>query len=78
MVGGFVENVSVDKSGRFVIPKKVRAEFDTNVFSVEVEKDAIVLRPKKGLRGLFGTFPDLDMKEFEKWKREEVERENSS
>ncbi len=73
-----MENVTVDKSGRFVIPKKVRAGFDTNVFSLEVEKDAIVLRPKKGLRGLFGKFPELDMEEFKRWKRGEVERENSS
>lgn len=73
-----MENVTVDKSGRLVIPKKVRESFDTNVFSVQVEKNAIVLRPKTGLRGLFGAFPDLDMEEFKKWKKEEVERENSS
>ena len=72
-----MENVTVDKSGRLVIPKKVRDEFDTNVFSVEVEKNSIVLRPKKGLRGLFGKFPGI-MEGFAEWKKEEVERENSS
>ena len=64
-------------------PKKAeikrRAKLVGNIVNPEnYAKNIIyVLEKCMGLHGLFGKFPGLDMKEFEKWKKDEVERENA-
>ncbi len=73
-----MEYVTVDQSGRLVLPKKVRREFDTNVFQLELERNSIRLKPKKGLLGLFGRVPGIGAKGFLRKKKEEVKREDSS
>ena len=71
-----MEFVSLDKSGRLVLPKKVRDEIGARTFEVTVERKEVVLRPRKGLAGLFGKMPGLDVKEFDRQRREEIRHEN--
>ena len=73
-----MEYVTLDKSGRMIMPKKIRQEFETNVFEVNIEKSKIVLKPTAGLAGLFGVAPELNVNEYLKEKKEAARRENSS
>ncbi|MFH1200440.1 MAG: AbrB/MazE/SpoVT family DNA-binding domain-containing protein [Candidatus Micrarchaeota archaeon] len=66
----------MDKSGRLVLPKKVRDEVGGRVFEVTVEKKSVVLRPRKGLAGLFGKTPGLGIAGFDRHRREEMAHEN--
>lgn len=73
-----MEIVTVDKSGRVVLPKKVRDHFDGREFEVLVEKNAIVLKARKGFLGLFGKAPELDMPGFDRQRRKEIVDEDSA
>ncbi len=59
--------VRIDKSGRILLPKKVRDEIGSESFSLEVEKEKLVLRRIKGIEEMRGSMPSLT---FEVWKRE--------
>ena len=53
--------ITVDATGRMVLPKKIRDHYNANRFEVRETKGHIELIPVKPLSSLFGIFPDLDM-----------------
>jgi AbrB family looped-hinge helix DNA binding protein len=55
------ELVTVDRSGRLVLPKKIRNLFDANRFEVKVMENHIELVPVKPIRSLLGILPDLNL-----------------
>ncbi|MDI6640434.1 MAG: hypothetical protein QMC77_07335 [Methanocellales archaeon] len=68
--------VVVDRHGRIVIPKRVRKIFKTNRFEIDVKKEKIELMPIKSLDELFGSLPELDLKQIKKEHEEEVRHEH--
>ena len=72
-----MEEVAVDKAGRLVLPKPIRTRFDTSVFTVEVVRNTVVLKPRRNLLCWFGKFPDADADGFLRWKKEESGREDA-
>ncbi|MDY6964977.1 MAG: AbrB/MazE/SpoVT family DNA-binding domain-containing protein [Halobacteriota archaeon] len=52
--------VTMDKSGRIVIPMKIRSRFDTNRFELRADTGKIELIPIKPLGSLFGTLPEIE------------------
>ena len=59
--------VSIDESGRMVLPKKIRDVVRSDRFSVEVVSgDRIVFTPIHPPKRMFGSMPDLDIKGFQK------------
>ena len=71
-----MENICLDKNGRMVLPKKIREKFDTNVFEIETEKNKIVLKPLESLKSVMGKYPGLDIEEFRKERKKEIENEH--
>ncbi len=55
------EIIKMDRSGRILLPKKVRSTFRTNCFEILANNDRIELRPVTPIQGLFGVLPDLDI-----------------
>jgi len=53
--------ITVDATGRMVLPKKIRDHYNANRFEVRETKGHIELIPVKPLSSLLGIFPDLDM-----------------
>ena len=53
--------ITVDATGRMVLPKKIRDRFESNRFTVREAGGHIELIPVKPLRSLLGIFPDLDI-----------------
>lgn len=74
--GDFMVFVNIDKAGRMVLPKAIRDKFETNTFEVATRKNEIILKPKKGLLGLFGKFPKIDVEKFRKEHKEEAKNEH--
>jgi len=68
--------VVIDKQGRMVIPKNVRKIFKTSKFEIDVKKEKIELKPIKSLDELFGSLPELDLKQIRKEHEEEVRHEH--
>lgn len=52
--------ITIDATGRMVLPKKIRDHYNSNRFEVRETKGHIELIPVKPLRSLLGIFPDLD------------------
>jgi len=71
-----VEIVTIDRSGRLVLPKKIRDNFNTDRFEVRSTADAIELVPVKPLRSLLGALPDLDIRRIYREHDEDVDRED--
>lgn len=75
--------VKVHKKGVIVIPAEVRRKLnitENSYLELEVEGDKIVLRKTMTLLDAFGVDRDLGevlLKEYERYKREEIEKENS-
>jgi AbrB family looped-hinge helix DNA binding protein len=71
------EIVTIDRSGRLVLPKKIRNSFDTDRFEVRTTESVIELVPVKSLRSLLGALPDLDIDTIYKEHDEDVEEEEA-
>lgn len=52
--------ITVDATGRFVLPKKIRDNYPANRFEVREMEGHIELVPVKPLGSLLGILPDLD------------------
>jgi bifunctional DNA-binding transcriptional regulator/antitoxin component of YhaV-PrlF toxin-antitoxin module len=72
------EMITIDRSGRFVLPKKIRNYFATSRFEVAVNKGKIELIPVKPLRTLLGALPDIDIDAIRQEHEEEIEREDAN
>ena len=53
--------VTIDTTGRMVIPKKIREHYGANRFVVRETQGHIELIPVKPIRSLLGILPDLDL-----------------
>lgn len=71
------EIITIDPSGRLVLPKKIRNSFDTDRFEVRKNDDSIELIPVKPLHSLFGILPEIDMEKIYREHNLEVEREDA-
>ncbi len=72
------ELLKMDKSGRIVIPGRIRKKFPAGLFTVDVDDERIELRPVRSLPSLFGTVPGIDMKRLYEEHEEEVRDEQSA
>ncbi|OPY37082.1 MAG: hypothetical protein A4E35_01545 [Methanoregula sp. PtaU1.Bin051] len=71
------EVITIDRSGRLVLPKKIRNSFDTDRFEVRTTDSMIELIPVRSLRSLLGALPDLDTEKIYKEHEEEVKEEDA-
>lgn len=69
--------ITVDTTGRMVLPKKIRDRFESNRFRVRETEGHIELIPVKPLSSLFGIFPDLDIEAIYRDHDREVEEEDA-
>jgi len=69
--------ITVDATGRMVLPKKIRDRFESNRFRVRETEGHIELIPVKPLSSLFGIFPDLDIEAIYRDHDREVEEEDA-
>ena len=53
--------ITMDATGRMVLPKKIRDHYNANRFEVREAEGHIELIPVKPLSSLLGIFPDLDI-----------------
>lgn len=53
--------VTIDATGRMVLPKKIREHYGADRFEVREIKGHIELVPVKPIRSLLGILPDLDL-----------------
>jgi AbrB family looped-hinge helix DNA binding protein len=70
------ELIAMDKSGRIIIPSKIRQRYRTNKFEIRIDDDKIELRPVKPLESLFGALPELDLATIRKEHADEVDDEH--
>ncbi len=68
--------ISIDATGRLVLPKKIRDHYHATKFEVRETKGRIELIPLKPLSSLFGIFPDLDIEALYREHDREVEEED--
>lgn len=68
--------ITVDATGRMVLPKKIRDRFESNRFRVRETEGHIELIPVKPLSSLLGIFPDLDLEAIYRDHDREVEEED--
>lgn len=71
------ELISLDRSGRLVLPKKIRNHFATNRFEISIDNGKIELIPIKPLSSLLGILPDLDIEAIYLDHDREVEEEDA-
>ncbi len=71
------ELVTIDRSGRLVLPKRIRNLYDVNRFEVIASDNHIELIPVKPLHTLFGILPEIDMDRVYREHDLEVEQEDS-
>ena len=69
--------ITVDATGRMVLPKKIRDRFESNRFKVREAEGHIELIPVKPLSSLFGILPDLDIEAIYRDHDREVEEEDA-
>ncbi|MDP3563138.1 MAG: AbrB/MazE/SpoVT family DNA-binding domain-containing protein [Methanoregula sp.] len=69
--------ITVDATGRMVLPKKIRDRFPSNRFKVREAEGHIELIPVKPLSSLFGIFPDLDIRAIYRDHDREVQEEDA-
>ena len=67
--------ITMDKSGRIVLPMRIRKRFKTSKFGLKVSENKVELVPVKSLESLFGTFPDLDIKQIRREHEDEIKNE---
>jgi len=71
------ELVTIDRSGRMVLPKKIRDRFDSNRFEVKATEDCIELIPIEPLSSLLGALPDIDLEKIYREHDQEVDDEDA-
>jgi bifunctional DNA-binding transcriptional regulator/antitoxin component of YhaV-PrlF toxin-antitoxin module len=69
--------ITVDATGRMVLPKKIRDHYPVNRFEVRETKGHIELIPVKPLSSLLGIFPDLDIEAIYRDHDREVAEEDA-
>jgi bifunctional DNA-binding transcriptional regulator/antitoxin component of YhaV-PrlF toxin-antitoxin module len=69
--------VTIDATGRMVLPKKIRAHYEANRFVVREAEGHIELVPVKPLHTLFGILPDIDLEAIYRDHDREVEEEDA-
>jgi len=69
------EIITMDRSGRILLPKKVRSALSTKCFEIRAFNDRIELRQVTPIHGLFGALPDLDVDRIRKEHDGEVSKE---
>jgi bifunctional DNA-binding transcriptional regulator/antitoxin component of YhaV-PrlF toxin-antitoxin module len=69
--------ITVDATGRMVLPKKIRERFESNKYTVREAGGHIELIPVKPLSSLLGIFPDLDIEAIYRDHDREVEEEDA-
>ncbi len=69
--------ITVDATGRMVLPKKIRDHYPVNRFEVREAEGHIELVPVKPLRSLLGILPDLEIDEVYRDHDREVAREDA-
>lgn len=69
--------VTVDATGRMVLPKKIRNHYEANRFVVREAEGHIELIPVKPLSSLLGILPDLDIEAIYRDHDREVEEEDA-
>ena len=69
--------ITVDATGRMVLPKKIRDRFESNRFKVLEAEGHIELIPVKPLSSLFGILPDLDIRAIYRDHDREVDEEDA-
>ena len=69
--------ISVDATGRMVLPKKIRDHYSATRFEVKEAEGHIELIPVKPLRSLLGILPDLDVKAIYRDHDREVAEEDA-
>lgn len=70
------EIISMDRSGRLVLPKKIRNHFATNRFEISMDNDKIELIPVKPLRSLLGSLSGLDIEKIYREHDQEADEED--
>jgi len=68
--------VTIDATGRMVLPKKIREHYGADRFVVRETQGHIELVPVKPIRSLFGILPDLDLKAIYRDHDREVVKED--
>lgn len=80
-VAGYLQDtgpvITVDATGRMVLPKKIRDHYTVNRFKVRETKGHIELIPVKPLSSLLGIFPDLDIEAIYRDHDREVAEEDA-
>lgn len=69
--------ITIDATGRMVLPKKIRDHYPVNRFEVRETRGHIELIPVKPLRSLLGIFPDLDIEAIYRDHDREVAEEDA-
>ncbi len=69
--------ITVDATGRMVLPKKIRDRFESNRFKVREAEGRIELIPVKPISSLLGIFPDLDIEAIYRDHDREVAEEDA-
>ncbi len=69
--------ITIDATGRMVLPKKIRDRFESNRFKVREAEGHIELIPVKPLSSLFGILPDLDIEAIYRDHDREVNEEDA-
>lgn len=70
--------ITVDATGRMVLPKKIREHYNATRFKVRETEGHIELIPVKPLSSLLGIFPDLDIEAIYRDHDREVEEEDAN
>lgn len=69
--------VSVDATGRLVLPKKIRDHYDATRFRVRETEGHIELIPVPPLSSLLGILPDINLKALYRDHDREVDEEDA-
>ena len=69
--------ITIDATGRMVLPKKIRDRFESNRFKVREAEGHIELIPVKPLSSLFGILPDLDIEAIYRDHDREIDEEDA-
>lgn len=56
--------VKIDPGGMMIVPKEIREKISGDIFDIRVDHGEIILKPVQTLDSLFGTLPDLNMKQI--------------
>ncbi len=69
---GMEATITINKSGRTVLPMRIRKRLETSRFGLKVPENEIELMPANSLESLFGAFPDLDVERIRREHEDEI------